>query len=56
MKIHLHRLDSEAGAGHFGLHAQRDSFIGLNPNDEDVLIESGRFLIEKNERRFFEMN
>ena len=56
MKIHLHRFDAETGARHLRLHAQRDSFVRLNPNNEDVLIAFGRFLVEKDMRRFFEMD
>src|SRR4029077_8472181 len=38
MEIHFHRLDAETCARHLGLHAQRDAFVGLNPNDEHVLL------------------
>ena len=54
MKIHFHWLDAETCPRHLGLHAQRDAFVGLNSNDEHVLL--GRFFVEKNERRFFKMH
>ena len=38
MKIHFHRLDPETGSRHFGVYSQRHPFVGLNPNDEHVLI------------------
>src|SRR6266404_4285545 len=37
MKVHLYRLNPNTGSRDFRLHAQRDSFIRLNPNDEHVL-------------------
>src|SRR5450755_905144 len=56
MKIHLHGLDPKTGAGHFRLHAQRNSFIWLNADHEDILIERDGFLVEQNGRCLLEMD
>ncbi len=47
MKIHFHRFDPETCSRHFRLHAQRNSFVGLDPNHEDVLVYVGRSLLNR---------
>src|SRR4029077_2996799 len=54
MKIHFDRLDAKTGARNFCMNTQGDSFVGLNPNDEHVLIL--QIFVKENSRRFFEVN
>jgi hypothetical protein len=54
MEIHFNWLDAKACAGHLGMNPQRDSFVGLNTNDEHVQVP--QIFIEQHCRRFFEVN
>src|SRR6266446_7539003 len=54
MKIHFDWLDAKTRARNFCMNAQRDSFVGLNSNDEHVLIP--QIFIKENSRRFFEVD
>ena len=54
MKVHLYRLDAKARAGNLGVNPQRNPFVRLNSNDENVQV--AQIFVEQNRRRFFEVN
>ena len=56
MKIHLHRFDSQTRPRNLCHHAQRNSLIGLDANDEDVLIMLGAVAIKQDHGRFLKVH
>jgi len=50
VKVHLHRLDAQAGTGQLGAHAQGDPFVGLDTDDEDILVEPLAGAVEEDTR------
>ena len=57
VKVHLDRIDVDAGAGHFRADAEREPLIRLNPDRKDVRIQrAGPIGVEQNGRDLFEMD
>ena len=56
MEIHFDRLELEKGAGHLRGHAERNAFVGLDADDQDVGILQLALAIEEDGRRAAELD
>ena len=56
MKIHFYRFDPQAGAGELRIHTKRHAFIGLDADDQGVVVNCLSIGIEQYGRSSLEMN